>query len=70
MKKVYKSSKASKGKAIIQSEEEDPPIDLAPRYEASFPIFHEFEGDKYIQCRTRDVIHSRFLPKFIIEKIV
>ena len=50
MKKAKSSSKASKrkSKAIIQSEEEDQPIDLAIRYEAPFLIFYEFEGDKYV----------------------
>ena len=42
---------------------------VGSRYEAPFPIFHDFEGDRYVPSKTRNVVGSRFLPKSIIEKM-
>ena len=71
MKKASSSSKASKGKgkAIVLHEDKEPLRDIAERYRAPFPIFHEFEGERYVLSHIRDVVGSKFLPKMIIEKM-
>ena len=42
---------------------------MAQRFGAPFLTFHESKGERYVQCRTRDIVGSKFLPKSIIEKM-